>query len=346
MHAPSQPAGPAPSEPDGGPESSALLGRIADGRRHTFVELARDLGAVAPAGIATLLAGLQALGMKMDLDADGVRATAFVPLGLEAIRTALGAGWTIRVARRLESTNSTLMDAIKRADRPRGPALVVTEFQTAGRGRMGRGWASAPGSSLTASFAIEVERGLAQLDGVTLACGLAVQRVVRALGTPARLKWPNDLLVDGRKLAGILVEAHATASDRTTLVIGVGINVAFAGDPVDRANALPAATLAPTAIAVDRNRLVASLAATLADHLATFETAGFAAFAAQWNAEDAFHDQRVALVPGAGPATHGICRGVDDTGALLVDVDGTRRRFIAGDVSLRALADDLKAQAA
>ena len=223
--------------------------------------------------------------------------------------------------------------------------LLAAEFQTAGRGRLGRNWESAGGVSLTASYALCVARRLAELEGMTLVCGLAVRDALGRHGLRVDLKWPNDVLFDGQKLAGILVEAHALA-DATIVIVGVGVNV-LPRDPDTAGNgvrALAAIDLHSAGCPLeDRNLLAADLAVALGARLARFAESGFAAFASEWNEVDAFRNQPVSLgMSGPGTKTNdsvvGIERGVDASGRLSIEIDGQHRQFIAGDLTLRALA--------
>ena len=313
---------------------AALFRTLADGRRHAYA----DLAGVSSHTVRDDLATLRSLGMSLQLDDASVCAAPFAVLDAAAIADALGGdapAWRVQVAFAVDSTNTALLRDAKTRDRDDGPRVLAAELQRAGRGRLGRDWLSAPGASITASFAIHVARGISQLDGVTLVCGLAVQRVLATRGVPARLKWPNDVLVEGRKLAGILVEVQATPSG-TVLVIGIGLNIAFATPGLASASALPVANLWEEGAApVDRNRLVAELGRSLEAHLAAFAADGFGAFVDAWHAVDAFADRAVHLVSPPAPAVAGIARGVDVSGALLLEVGGDLRRIIAGDVSLR-----------
>lgn len=232
------------------------------------------------------------------------------------------------------STNSDLLASL-RADGFDGPTLLVADRQTAGRGRLGRVWASTARASLTASFALCIARPIAALEGVTLVCGLAACDALDGHGVDARLKWPNDLLVDGRKLAGILVEAVPMASG-TALVVGIGVNVEPDDVLIERVvGALPATDLRTAGgRSLVRNRLAAGLALALQRRLTAFEAGGFATFDSEWNRRDAFRDKAVSLLD-AGKRVAGVERGVDDLGALLVDTASGRRRFVSGDVSLR-----------
>lgn len=327
--------------------AAALFRILADGERHTVAELARSLTGHDDAMRAVThgLATLGAFGMAIEVETDTVRVLRCIPFDHDAIERSLAdrsppardaARWRVRVVFATTSTNSELMRAV-RSEAGADRLLIVAEAQSAGRGRLGRRWASAPGASLTASFALRIERPLAALDGVTLACGLAVHSVLQAHDVPACLKWPNDLLVDGRKLAGILVEAHAIGNT-TALVVGVGLNVASTASSggVGASASMERIALEDCGWSpVDRNVVAARIALALDDHLAVFATKGFGAFTRRWNAADAFCDRLVTLGTDPGPSVNGIARGVDDRGALLLDVDGDRRRVIAGDLSLR-----------
>lgn len=246
-------------------------------------------------------------------------------------------GWDVRVVATTASTNSDLLREVRSAQALPHPIVLAAENQTAGRGRLGRVWHSAPGASLTASYALRVERRLGELEGLSLVCGLAVRDALAGHGVRTELKWPNDVLAGGRKLAGILVEAHALAA-ATVVVVGVGINVL---PPHDFDNGdggapppVPAIDLREAGCPLeDRNVLAADLAIAIEKRLARFSGSGFAAFASEWNAVDAFRDRQVSLGTAAG-----IARGVDATGHLVIEIDGQAHRFMAGDLSLRTVA--------
>ena len=169
------------------------------------------------------------------------------PLDAEALRSEVGGGlWTsVRVVPSTGSTNADLLAA----GGPEGQVLA-TEEQTAGRGRMGRSWVSQPGAALTFSVLLRPDPVPGERRGwLPLLAGVAVARAVRAVsGLPATLKWPNDVLITGKKLAGILAEQAADGA----VVIGIGINVAT------QADALPsgAGGLRATSIAIEGGREV------------------------------------------------------------------------------------------
>lgn len=256
--------------------------------------------------------------------------------------------WDVRVAGATASTNSDLLREARGGHAFTRPTVLAAEIQTAGRGRLGRSWNSAPGASLTASYALCVARRIGALEGISLVCGLAVRDALARHGVRAELKWPNDVLVDGRKLAGILVEAHALPTS-TIVIVGVGINLLPRGSDTASSDAravTPAITPAITAIDLqsagsalqDRNVLAADLGIAIEKRFARFAETGFAEFASEWNAVDAFRNRRVSLGTAINDTVFGIERGVDATGRLVIEIGGKQRRFIAGDLSLRALA--------
>jgi BirA family transcriptional regulator, biotin operon repressor / biotin---[acetyl-CoA-carboxylase] ligase len=320
----------------------AVLHRLARGSERSVGALAHALDTDAHA-VRAAIVWLQDEGFRALVIGDRVEATSFMPLDVARLREALdaagggGTRWDAQVVGITASTNSDLLQAVRSSNRLDRPVVRLAELQHAGRGRLGRAWHMVPGASLVASFAIPLARPLAMLHGASLVCGLAALAALEPR-LRARLKWPNDIVIEGRKLAGILVEAHAMG-DATVLVVGIGMNVSTV-PPVDATEAR--AALPPIDLEcagsppVDRHRLAAALALALDDHLRRFGRDGFGAFVDAWNDVDAFRGRRVAMyLPDGAPAT-GLACGVDVDGALLVDIDGVRRRFIAGDVSLRA----------
>lgn len=222
------------------------------------------------------------------------------------------------------------------------PTLLAARRQTAGRGRAGRSWQSDAGS-LTFSLAWGFARPLAGLVGLPLAVGVALADVLRARGTAVGLKWPNDVLLERRKLAGILIETAGTgnsAGGRTWAVIGIGINLAPDVEPganSARPDADAPAFPLPIAMlpATDRNRLLAELLDALATCLQAFDADGFAPWTARWNALHAHRDQEVRIIDRDRELHAGRALGVDDSGRLLLQTAGGTVAVMAGDVSLR-----------
>jgi BirA family biotin operon repressor/biotin-[acetyl-CoA-carboxylase] ligase len=242
------------------------------------------------------------------------------------------AGMAVEV---VPETGSTNADLLARAPSLEAPLLLIAEHQTAGRGRAGRSWLSAPGHSLTFSLAWRFEVGLQALTGLPLAVGTALAETLGRLGQPVQLKWPNDLLKDGDKLAGILVETQAVAgaNGATWAIVGIGLNLAMPDELEARIGRAVAAV--PWLARMDRDTLMAAVLDGLAQALREFAHKGFAAFSARWNLLHAYQGQLVTIVDRGEVLHEGLAAGVDDDGRLLLDTEQGRMAIVAGDVSLR-----------
>lgn len=229
-------------------------------------------------------------------------------------------------------TGSTNADLLARAAQLEAPLLLIAEHQTAGRGRAGRSWLSAPGHSLTFSLAWRFDGGLHALTGLPLAVGVALAETLGRLGQPVQLKWPNDLLKDGDKLAGILVETQP-AGGATWAIVGIGLNLAMPDELEAQIGRAVAAV--PWLARMDRDTLMAAVLDGLAQALREFADKGFAAFSARWNLLHAYQGQPVTIIDRGDMLHEGLAAGVDDAGRLLLDTEQGRIKIVAGDVSLR-----------
>ncbi|MGH8619378.1 MAG: biotin--[acetyl-CoA-carboxylase] ligase, partial [Burkholderiales bacterium] len=199
-------------------------------------------------------------------------------------------------------------------------------------------WVSPVGGALAFSVLWRFEQGAAWLAGLSLAVGVALVRALRAHGVAAQLKWPNDVLVEGAKLAGILIELQGDASGPSTVVIGVGLNIALPA-AVREAIDQPVTDLSLVGAAVPgRNVLLASLLGELHAVLTTFAREGFKPFAREWEGHHAHQDRRVTAALPDGRTLAGVARGVAADGALLIEAGGKTQRLVSGDVSVRASA--------
>ena len=215
----------------------------------------------------------------------------------------------------------------------------VARHQLRGRGRQGRSWTSGAHAGVWMTTVLYVDAS-GQLSTLSLVAGLSVRRALADFGHVTALKWPNDLLLAGGKVAGVLVEAELVG-DRARLMVGIGVNL---GRPPVGADwrGLPPAALVPDLAAADpaaTEALRRALAAAVATHLvadcATWQEHGWAAFAGAFAAVDALDGQ---WVEGAGPGrgtAAGRARGVDAGGRLLVDTADGRQAFAAGEVRWR-----------
>ena len=237
------------------------------------------------------------------------------------------------------STNSSLMEQMP--DDDSRVHVLVADCQTAGRGRRGRQWQSWPDGSLTFSLLWRFAAGTPAPAGLSLAAGLAVARTLERIGVPGvQLKWPNDVLVNGEKLVGILVELQPARDRSLAAVIGIGINLSLPpGAQVEHHAGVTDLARALESPPPSRPALLAHLLSELQQLLDLYAVAGFAALKSAWEQRNAFAELPV-RISGEHAAVDGICRGVDDDGALLLDTADGTQRILAGDVSLRPLGGE------
>ncbi|MBM4421134.1 MAG: biotin--[acetyl-CoA-carboxylase] ligase, partial [Chloroflexi bacterium] len=247
-------------------------------------------------------------------------------LGEAAVRDALAQelGFAIEYHATLGSTQERAHAFAANSWRP---ALVVADEQTAGRGTRGRSWYSSPGSSLLASWLFRPAPGDPAL--VALLSAVAVARALDSVGAPgSELKWPNDVLFRGRKLAGILATGATSGSD-TMLVIGVGVNVHQAAMPEELAGA--ATSLALEGFAVDRLPLLTAVTRELVRVTAEER----ASCLGEWRRRAVFLGGQVAVTRPGEAVLRGVARDVDPDGALVVETAYGRQRVVTGDVTVR-----------
>lgn len=259
------------------------------------------------------------------LDAAALRAA--LPARALALIAQLEVAWS------LDSTNSELL---RRASPGHGCAVLLAERQTGGRGRRGRSWASPLAAHVYLSVARRYSGGLARLGGLSLVAGVAVAEGLRALGLgQVGLKWPNDLVVEGRKLGGLLVEGGGEAGGPVRAVIGIGLNVRMPpaqGQAIDQpwidlAGALPTP--------LSRQDVVVAVLEQLLPALELFDTEGLAPFLPRYAALDALRGRAVAVKLDEGEVV-GTAEGIAEDGALRVTTRQGLRVFHAGEVSVRA----------
>jgi BirA family biotin operon repressor/biotin-[acetyl-CoA-carboxylase] ligase len=253
----------------------------------------------------------------------------------------LNGPWTaIGVVRQTGSTNADLLDLATRGLEP--GAILVAEEQTAGRGRLGRSWVSPPGASLMFSVLLRPQAiPPARRGWLPLLAGIATATAVRALtGLDARLKWPNDVLVGDRKLAGILTESAGTdpaaggAGD--AVVIGIGINVSTTPEELPLGpGGLVATSLLAEGIPVERDVLLVEVLRALGQWLKTYSRAPDpeeSGLLTQYPRMSATIGRGVRVELPGGVALSGLATAIDAQGQLLVEADGSTYPIAAGDV--------------
>lgn len=232
----------------------------------------------------------------------------------------------------IDSTNQYLLD---RLDELASGDACVAEYQQAGRGRRGRKWFSPFGANLYLSMYWRLEQGPAAAIGLSLVIGIVIAEVLQQLGAEqVRVKWPNDIYLQDRKLSGILVELTGKTGDAAQIVSGAGINLVMRRVESDVVNQ-GWISLQEAGGVIDRNLLAARLIKELRLGLELFEQEGLAPYLPRWEKLDNFIHRPVKLIIG-DKEIYGISRGIDAQGALLLEQDGVIKAWVGGEISLRS----------
>jgi BirA family biotin operon repressor/biotin-[acetyl-CoA-carboxylase] ligase len=325
------------------PLTAGVLARLADGDFHSGEALARALD-VSRASVWHAVRDLEAVGLEIyKVRGRGYRLPhPLTLLDRAAIERNLGAHaarFTLDIRDAEDSTNTQLL--VRATAGAQSGTVLAAEWQPGGRGRLGRTWHAGVGEALTFSLLWRFARGAGALSGLSLAVGLALARALSASGAPdVVLKWPNDVLWRGRKLAGILTELAGDALGPTVAVIGIGINVRLSaatrariGQPVTDLETICGA-------APDRNRLLAFVLIELDSVLEAFAAKGFAPLRGEWQCRHAHQDKRVTLMLPDGSRQAGWARGVAEDGSLLLATRTATKRYYSGEISLRTRMGD------
>lgn len=231
----------------------------------------------------------------------------------------------------VDSTNQYLLN---RAYKLQSGDACLAEYQKAGRGRRRRHWVSPFGTNLYLSIFWRLAQGPSAAVGLSLVIAVVIAEVLQRLGAHnIRVKWPNDLYLNDRKLAGILVELIGKTGDAAHLVIGVGVNLTMCATHA-QAISQRWINLQETGISVDRNALAAILINTLRQSMQRFEKDGLTPLISNWNLLDNCINRPVKLIIGE-EQIFGIAKGVNQNGALLLDQQGIITPFMDGEISLR-----------
>nr|WP_298147475.1 bifunctional biotin--[acetyl-CoA-carboxylase] ligase/biotin operon repressor BirA [uncultured Pseudomonas sp.] len=317
-----------------------LLRLLQDGRFHSGEALGKALGVSRSA----VWKQLQSLEAELALPIHKVRGRGYrleAPLTLLDESLLLGdqasQAWPVTVLSSVDSTNTEAMRRL--AQGYVAPFVVLAEQQQAGRGRRGRNWVSPFAENLYYSLVLRISGGMRQVEGLSLVVGLALLQALRDSGMGSvGLKWPNDLLADGRKIAGILLELSGDPADVCHVVIGIGINVnMLVADkaPIDQPWTSMRAELGRY---IDRNALVVALNLQLAVYLQRHQAQGFASLKDEWQSNHLWQGRMVTLMAGS-QAIEGEVLGVDSSGAIRLRVAGKEQAFSGGELSLRLKND-------
>ena len=313
-----------------------LLNLLKDGRFHS----GQDLGAALGVSRSAVWKQLQHLEAELGLSIHKVRGRGYqlaAPLVLlDPLKIAgIKGRWPATILDSTDSTNAEALRAIGLGQE--APFLVLAERQTSGRGRRGRKWVSPFAENLYFSLVLRIDGGMRQLEGLSLVVGLAVLQTLRKLGvTGAGLKWPNDVLVGNKKIAGILLELVGDPADVCHVVLGIGINVNM--QVAEEFDQQWTSMRLESGKSCDRNVLVAELSEQLQAYIERQQVDGFSVLQAEWEGNHLWQERSVSLIAGVSQID-GVVLGIDSQGALRLKVNGVEKVFSGGELSLR-LRDD------
>ncbi|WP_394202022.1 biotin--[acetyl-CoA-carboxylase] ligase [Marinagarivorans algicola] len=313
-----------------------LITCLADGEYHSGEYLGQQLG-VGRAAIWKMVQQLQQAGLLIEsVRGRGYRAAGGIDLlNAESINAQLSLAAkhcvsTLQVVRQIGSTNSTLATGEYGAG-----AVMLAEQQTAGRGRRGRSWVSPLASNIYLSVRWHFHQGIANLEGLSLAVGVALAEALGFHGVDdVQLKWPNDLWLKGKKLGGVLVEIGGDVNGDCYAVVGVGLNIAMpkaVAQDIDQ----PWIDLASVGVTDSRNAIAASLISHLVVLLSSYQVQGFARYKSAWLARNALQGQSVS-VTGAAQLT-GKVVGLSESGGLVLQTLSGEQVINGGEVSVRKM---------
>lgn len=313
-------------------QGNVLLKLLADGEFHSGEKIGELLG-VSRTSVNNYIKALQEIGLDIyKVTGKGYRCAAPIELlDSDKINQRIK-NKTVHVEQILDSTNQWLLDRIPNLQNGQ---TCISEYQLAGRGRRGRTWVSPFASHLYFSLYWCFDAGIDKVSGLSLLVGIATVNALEKIGIyGVSLKWPNDLYYQGKKLAGILIELNAQATEACHCVIGIGINVRM---PPEQAKLIDQPWVDLNQLSsetVDRNLLSATLINELQQLLPKYEQTGLQPFLARWFELDCFLNQQVNLLI-ADNVKAGVCRGINEQGALLLECDGKIAEYVGGEISLR-----------
>ncbi|MFJ4252083.1 BirA family transcriptional regulator, biotin operon repressor / biotin-[acetyl-CoA-carboxylase] ligase [Pseudomonas helmanticensis] len=313
-----------------------LLNLLKDGRFHS----GQDLGEALGISRSAVWKQLQHLEAELGLSIHKVRGRGYQlasPLMLlDSLKlSTMAPNWPVTILDSVDSTNAEALRSIGQGNS--APFLVLAERQVSGRGRRGRKWVSPFAENLYYSLVLRIDGGMRQLEGLSLVVGLAVMQTLRSFGVVnAGLKWPNDVLVGNKKIAGILLELIGDPADVCHVVLGIGINVNM--QTADEVDQQWTSIRLESGNNCDRNALVAELSKQLDAYIRRHQAGGFSVLREEWEVNHLWQERSVSLIAGANHID-GVVLGIDNQGALRLRVNGVEKVFSGGELSLR-LRDD------
>ncbi len=313
-----------------------LLTLLIDKKIHSGEELGNSLK-VTRAAIWKQLQRLQKIGVEIEsIKGNGYRLVGSIDLlDPEFISNALRISHDIDcdVVMQIDSTNTALMKLLQESNVTSGKC-VVAEMQAEGRGRRGRKWASPFAKNLYFSMLWNFYTGLSGLEGLSLVIGISIVQVLKKMGLEdAKLKWPNDVLINNKKLAGVLLDVYGDPTGFCNVVIGVGLNVYMVKPDIiiDQ----PWVSLEQVIdLKIGRSALFILLIENLIANLELYERYGFLHFMSEWKLYDAYLGKEVVVTLG-DKVLVGVAQGVSNSGELMVKTQSSVQSFSGGEVTLR-----------
>jgi BirA family biotin operon repressor/biotin-[acetyl-CoA-carboxylase] ligase len=317
-------------------DNTALLNLLLIGPK-TGVELAEQLG-ISRAAVWKRIEYLRVQGLEITaLKHTGYVLMHTTPLLCSAdIRALLSTEQNRQIKLHIDfATDSTQQHALAHNTQAQGLHVWLAESQTAGQGRRGKIWQSPPLCNIYCSVNRRFYGSIADLSGFSLATAVMLVESLQTFSSAAlRLKWPNDIYLQGKKCAGLLIQVRGEASGPCDVTLGFGINVLMserAGHAIDQAWTSLAKHSTQT---LDRNKIAAKILGDLLVGFELYQVQGLSAFIDRWRALDELLDRPIFLTTGQ-VCINGIARGIDENGALLVEHDAKINRYHSGDVSVR-----------
>ncbi|UYI46982.1 bifunctional biotin--[acetyl-CoA-carboxylase] ligase/biotin operon repressor BirA [Vibrio natriegens] len=308
-----------------------ILKTLSDGEFHSGEALGHDLG-ISRAAIAKHIKGLSEWGVDIyRIQGRGYQLAHPMQL-LDETRLTDSSEPKLELIPVIDSTNQYLLERVNESEKGR---VCVAEYQASGRGRRGRQWVSPFGSNLYLSMYWRLDAGMAAAMGLSLVIGIAAVEALEEMGIQGvKLKWPNDLYYQDKKLAGILVEMSGQAGGAANLVIGMGLNIGMPDKQPDIDQPWTTLNQVCADLRLDRTQLALTLIEHWKTILLDYEMMGLAGFVDRWNRLDNFIGRQVKLIMGAREVK-GIVQGIDQQGGVVLETDNGLETYIGGEISLR-----------
>jgi BirA family biotin operon repressor/biotin-[acetyl-CoA-carboxylase] ligase len=308
-----------------------ILKTLSDGEFHSGEALGHDLG-ISRAAIAKHIKGLSEWGVDIyRIQGRGYQLAHPMQL-LDETRLTDSSEPKLELIPVIDSTNQYLLERVNESEKGR---VCVAEYQASGRGRRGRQWVSPFGSNLYLSMYWRLDAGMAAAMGLSLVIGIAAVEALEEMGIQGvKLKWPNDLYYQDKKLAGILVEMSGQAGGAANLVIGMGLNIGMPDKQPDIDQPWTTLNQVCADLRLDRTQLALTLIEHWKTILLDYEMMGLAGFVDRWNRLDNFIGRPVKLLMGAREVK-GIVQGIDQQGGVVLETDNGLETYIGGEISLR-----------